>query len=299
MKERIKMILPKEYPDKLRIINRCPEKMYAIGNVDLLYEDSFAIVGTRRPTMYGKEICKRFTKEFALRDIPIVSGLAEGIDQISHNTVLEYGNKTIGVLGCGIEYYLKTVENHKVFLEIIEKGGLILSEYAPNTQVEKENFPQRNRIIAALSEGALVVEAAFRSGSSITARWAKEYKKEVFAIPGRIGDKMFVGTNCLLKKGAILSTRPEEIIESYPQFANKKRKNISQNHKIKQKEIYKNEWKEIINILRLDTQSFEELQIKTGKDIRILFKVLSEMELEGIIEQDIGIGYKLTRKGEV
>ena len=148
-----KIIKQDEFPEKLRCVERTPKKLYAVGNLSLLYEDCFGIVGTRNPTEYGIKICKEFTKEFALRDIPIVSGLAIGIDEIAHQTVLEYNSKTIGVIGCGFKYYVQSKENKELFYEIINQNGLILSEYEKDVENSKENYPQRNRIIAAISEG--------------------------------------------------------------------------------------------------------------------------------------------------
>lgn len=291
-----KIILPDEYPKKLKCIKKVPKILYAIGNVNLLYEDSFAIVGTRNPTEYGIQVCKNISKEFALREITIVSGMAIGIDQISHKIALDYGSKTIGILGCGIKFYCENGENKKLFYEIVKNGGLILSEYDFFVENEKSNFPQRNRIIAGLALGVLVIEAAFRSGSSITARYAKEYEKTVFAVPGDINRKMSVGTNNLIKKGAILTTNCGDIFAHYPQFANKKRKTISKKEEKASK--IKKEWKEIIKFFNEGTNTIEELQIKSQKEIRILMKILCEMEIQGIITQESGIGYKLKEKYE-
>lgn len=282
-----------QFPQKLKELKDLPNMIYAVGNIDLLYQDGFAIVGTRNPTEYGEKVSKEFSKEFALREIPIISGMAKGIDEFAHQSVLEYEGKTIGVLGCGLDYYLKYGENKKLFKKIIEREGLILSEYDLENESSKENFPKRNRIIAALSEGVLVVEAAFRSGSSITAKYANEYEKMVFCIPGRIDSKKSVGTNILIKKGAILTTNIEDILHCYPQFENKKRKTLRE---ISKKEILidmKKEWKEIYDILKNNNYSLEELQMKTRKDIKFLIKIISEMEIDGIIEQEIGCGYRL------
>lgn len=293
MKYQITNIKHNDFPEKLKNIKKSPQKLYTIGNIELLYEDSFAIVGTRKPTEYGVRISKEFANEFALRNIPIVSGMAEGIDEISHKIAIENQSGTIAVLGSGFYEFLNNKEKYKIFYEIIENGGLVISEYDLTVEKRKENFPNRNRIIAGLSEGVLVIEAGFRSGSSITARYAKEYGKRVFAVPGRIGDKMSVGTNNLIKKGAILSTSAEELLTNYPQFANKKRKTIHKKSKIKENIKIKEEWKEIIDILEDKILSIEELQFKTGKSIRELMKDLSEMEIYGIIKQEIGTGYFL------
>ena len=168
-----------------------------------------------------------------------------------------------------------------------------MSEYDINVEKNKANFPQRNRIISAISEGILVVEAAFRSGSSITAKWTKEYGKKVFAIPGGIYDKMSVGTNNLIKKGAICVSGIDEIIESYPQLKNKKRKTFKAIKK--NKKVIKKEWNEIINVLENNIFSIDELKLKTKKDLRVLINILIEMKMAGIVYQEFGIGYKLKK----
>ncbi len=293
MKSDIKIINKLEFPDKLIKIKKVPQKLYAIGNIELLNEESFGIVGTRNPTQYGTQICEKFAKEFAIRDIPVVSGLAIGIDQIAHKTVLECHSKTIGIIGCGIQSYLKNKENRSLVEDIIKNNGLILSEYEVCVESSKENFPERNRIIAGLSEGVLVIEAAYRSGSSITARLASNLNKKVYCVPGRIGDKMSVGTNNLIRKGAVLVTNIKEIIGDYPQFENKKRKKICK--KRKKKSNYKKEWTDVVKIFDKESLPIEEIQIKTKKNIKDLLKILSEMELEGILIQEVGKGYMLRK----
>ena len=155
------------------------------GNINLLNKKSFAIVGTRRITEYGKNNCSLFTRELVLRDIPIVSGMAVGTDTVAHKTTLENFGETIAVLGTGFNHIFPK-ENITLFEQIVEKGGLVITEYEANIGPNKSNFPKRNRIVTALSEGVLVIEAAYRSGTSITARHAKIQGKLVFAIPGKI-----------------------------------------------------------------------------------------------------------------
>ena len=176
------IIEQKDYPDKLKRIKDPPKVLYAIGNIELLFEDSFAIIGTRKITDYGKKNCEYFSKEFAFRKIPIVSGMAIGTDSIAHITAIEYNSPTIAVLGSGFKY-IYPEENKTLFENIIEKNGLVITEYEENIMPNKRNFPKRNRIISALSEGVLVIEAAYRSGTSITAKMAFKQGKKVFAVP--------------------------------------------------------------------------------------------------------------------
>lgn len=186
MRNKIIKITKKDFPNKLKIIKNCPLELYCIGNIELLYKDSFTVIGTRKISEYGVKNCEHFTSELAYRDIPVVSGLALGTDSIAHKTALKCDGETIAVIGSGFENIFP-VENKELFENIILNRGLVISEYKPDVPVKKENFPNRNRIIAAISEGVLVIEATYRSGTSITVRYAKEQSKKVFAIPRKIG----------------------------------------------------------------------------------------------------------------
>ncbi len=285
-----KIIENKDFPNKLKKIKNSPKKLYAIGNINLLYEDAFAIVGTRKISEYGTKICKFFTKELVLRDIPIVSGMALGTDSVSHKTVLEYSGKTIAVLGSGFNHIFPE-ENTKLFYEILEKNGLIITEFEEDMKPLKENFPKRNRIITAISEGILVIEAAYRSGTSITARNAKEQGKKVFAIPGRLDNYLGIGVNNLIKEGAILTTNVEDIINSFPQFINKKRINV------KVKKEYKDiKYKKIYDLVNESGKFVDELLIETKLDFKELIKIITDMELEELIYQEMDGRYMIKHK---
>jgi len=255
------------------------------GNVELLKEPAISVVGTRHISDYGKRYGKNICKEFAIRDIPIVSGLAIGVDTIAHRTALEYSSKTIAVLPCGFEnIYPK--ENEKLFKEIAQKGGLVISEYSEETKANSKRFVERNRIVAGLGTCLVVIEALERSGTSITSRIAKTQGKEVFALPGSIDSIYSVGTNNLIKNGAKLITSGMDVIKSYPQFENKmvnsyKEKNI--------KEEYK---KIFFNIFSDKFLSTEEIIKKTGMPTREVITKLTLMELEELVEQEIGKGYR-------
>ena len=160
---------------------------------------------------YGMEMAKFFSKELSFQNLTIVSGMALGIDAISHHSTLNVGGYTIAVLGCGFNKIFPE-ENIGLYNKIIENNGLVISEYCPDEEACSKNFLARNRIVSGLSIGLLVVEAASRSGTSVTAKLAKEQGKKVFCIPHNIGDKYGVGINRLIKNGAIVITSPEEII---------------------------------------------------------------------------------------
>lgn len=274
----------KDFPVKLKEISNCPKCLYYIGNLELLYKDCFAIVGTRKITNYGINNCRKFAKEFALRDIPVVSGMAIGTDTIAHKTVIEYEGGTIAVLGGGLERIFP-IQNYELFKKIVENGGLVVSEYEKDFEANKTTFPQRNRIISAISKGVLVIEAAYRSGTSITAKYAWNQGKKVFAIPGKIDSSLGVGVNILIKQGAILTTQFEDILINYPQFMCKKRKN-----EIKKK--IKKEYKNIYQILSKSECSIDDLICQTNYKITDLLNLLSNMQIEKIIIQDMGV-YKL------
>lgn len=285
-----KIIDEKEFPDNLKQIKNPPKKIYAIGNTNLLYEDCFAIVGTRRISEYGTKNCKFFTKELVLRDIPIVSGMALGTDSVSHKTALDYGGKTIAVLGSGFNHIFPE-ENKNLFEEIIKRDGLVITEFEEDVQPLKGNFPKRNRIITAISEGILVIEAAYRSGTSITARNAKEQGKKVFALPGRLDNCVGIGVNNLIKEGAILTTNVEDIINSFPQFINKKRIIPEE------KETYVDiKYKKIYDLIKQSGKYVDELLVETKLDFRELIKIITNMELEELIYQEIDGKYKIKFK---
>lgn len=290
MNHKIKELNINEFPNKLKEIPKAPKKLYFIGNKDLLYEECFGIVGTRKITEYGRENCRFFTKELVLRNIPIVSGMAIGTDTVAHKTALEYGGKTIAILGSGFNNIFPE-ENINLFEEIIENNGLIVTEFEKDEKPIKENFPKRNRIITALSEGILVIEAAYRSGTSITVNNAKKQGKKIFALPGKLDSCVGIGVNNMIKKGAILTTKIEDIISCYPQFEQRLRKNI----KIKNKECInlKREYKEIYNLISKEECYLDEILVKTGLEIKNAIKILTNMELEGILKQDISGKYKI------
>ena len=201
----------KQYPNKLKQIYDPPAKIYILGNKELLYKKSVAIVGARKSTIYGRKIAYNISKELNKKGVVIISGLALGIDTYAHLGALEGG--TIAVLGSGIDkIYPK--ENIELARKIVKNGGCIISEYPIGTMPQKQYFPQRNRIISGLSNGVLVVEATKKSGALITADFALEQGKEVFAVPGDITRTESEGCNELIKDGAILVASEKEILEN-------------------------------------------------------------------------------------
>lgn len=214
MMEIIKIDVEDErYPQRLLKILNFPTEIYVSGNLELLNAKyTVGIVGARKCTEYGRQVTSEFAKKLSEKGICVVSGMAIGIDGIAHNAAIVEAGKTIAVLGCGLNY-IYPPENEWLFHKILEKGGCIISEYPPETEPDNKKFPTRNRIISGLSDAVIVVEATHRSGSTITARYAKEEGKLVYAIPNTIYAATGVGTNRLLQEGAILTTEPMQIIQ--------------------------------------------------------------------------------------
>ena len=183
---RIINITDDTYPKKLIEIKNPPKKLYVEGNEKLLNNISLAIVGSRDCSEYGIKYAKKFSKVISSNNITIISGLAIGIDTVAHETAKKCRGNTIAVLGGGLNKIFPK-ENERLFKEILENDGCIISEYGPNEEVDMKNFPKRNRIISGIATGILVVEAAYRSGSAITAKYGFEQNKKVFCIPRDIG----------------------------------------------------------------------------------------------------------------
>jgi DNA processing protein len=204
--------LSASYPAALKEIYAPPKRIFCCGELPG-EATTLAVVGARNCSHYGKEVARTFSHHLAAHGIGIISGMARGIDGWAHQGALEGGGKTYAVLGNSAEICYP-LEHIRLYQSIRKRGG-ILSEYPPGTKAMPGFFPMRNRIISALSTGILVVEAREKSGSLITVEHALEQGKDVFVIPGRVGDELSVGCNNLIKQGAVPITSPEEILEFY------------------------------------------------------------------------------------
>ncbi|HYL63454.1 MAG TPA: DNA-processing protein DprA [Candidatus Methylomirabilis sp.] len=203
-----------EYPQTLLQIYDPPVLLYVRGDAQVLNLPSLSIVGTRRPTLYGTQMADRLGRELTARGLVIVSGLARGIDAIGHQGAVAANGRAIGVLGTGIDVcYPK--ENRKLYEKVLERGAII-SEFPLHTHPAPENFPVRNRIVAGLPLGVIVVEGAQYSGSLITARLAMEFGREVFGVPGNVTQAVSFAPNQLIKQGAKLVTNADDVIEELP-----------------------------------------------------------------------------------
>ncbi|HEY1468379.1 MAG TPA: DNA-processing protein DprA [Candidatus Acidoferrum sp.] len=203
-----------EYPQSLLQIYDPPVVLSVRGDASILNAPSLAIVGTRRPTVYGTQMADRMGRDLATRGLAIVSGLARGVDAIAHQGATAVGGRAIGVLGTGIDVcYPK--ENKKLYDKVLERGAIV-SEFPIGSHPAPENFPVRNRIIAGMPIGVIIVEGKQYSGSLITARLAMEFGREVFGVPGNVTQDVSFAPNLLIKQGAKLVTNAEDVIEELP-----------------------------------------------------------------------------------
>ncbi|WP_245612750.1 DNA-processing protein DprA [Kosmotoga pacifica] len=267
--------LDEVYPDILRNSYSPPTVIFFEGRKKLLLEEpAISIVGSRKATAYGINVAQKLAKELDEKGLVIVSGLAAGIDAAAHKGSLDSGGRTIAVLGTGIDVIYPS-SNRELFLRIAN-NGCIVSEFLPGTPPLKQNFPRRNRIIAGLSQAVLVVEAAIKSGSLITAKLALENGRDVFAVPGDITRKNSEGTNWLIKNGAKLITRIEDVLEEFPNFSTT---------------IFKEEYPDsaVLNSLETGPMDFNQLLLATGIEYGQLVEELLDLQLKGFITEDQGV----------
>lgn len=275
------------YPERLRQIKKPPKQLYVLGNESLLNGENFAIIGSRKCTEYGKKQAERFARELSLEGINIVSGMAIGIDGIAHRACIEEGGKTIAVLGSGFNHVYPK-ENIDLFYRILEKDGVVISEYEPNVEADGRNFPARNRIVSGISIGVLVIEAAHRSGTSITAQYARKQKKSVYCIPSSVDSNKGVGIAKLVEKGAKLVLKPQDILRDY------KIEKTSNFKQIKLKNFVESQipdkYKKIYNTISEEGSHVNNIAKKLKRPIQEVNQELFLMELEGFIEKKAG-GY--------
>lgn len=272
------------YPPNLRHIHKPPLVLYAKGELspDKLGA-TFAIVGTRNPTGYGRRLAKEFSKELSEAGATIVSGMAVGVDSLVHWGALAAQGKTVCVLACGVDYCYPS-SNRPLYEKIIEEGsGLIVSEFFPGTKPEKWMFPQRNRIISGLSEGLLVIEAGQSSGALITANLAFNQSRSVFAIPGRIDSAMSKGTNDLIYKNiAQLVTSADQILDCLNWVSTRSKEEVAS-----VVELFGRE-KEVFDLLSSEPQHFDFISNETGMAAGELSGTLTILELAGVVERHPG-----------
>ena len=286
-----------EYPRKLLEIGEYPEQLYCMGNTDLLnHEKVIAIVGSRNCSEYGRKYARMFATELSKNNICVISGLALGIDTAAHFGAMSKMGRTIAVLGGGLDD-VHPKENQWLFNQILQEKGCVITEHKNEETTQKANFPKRNRIISGIADAVLVVEASKRSGSRITARYAKIQGKKVFCIPNSLDSENIAGIKELIRDGAKIVTSPNQLIsEVYSnEVTNKKEKRIKileENNKNSNSiPDMPREYKEIYDILE-DYMPREEIAIKLGKSIDEINATLTMMEIDGYIEQTAGNNFK-------
>lgn len=273
-----------EYPKKLLQISDPPLGLFVKGHLPKNDTPAIAIVGSRLCSEYGRAMSLKFAKEFSNSGIDVISGMASGVDGYAHIGALEGEGTTYAVLGCGVDICYPT-SNKRVYDRIIEKGGVI-SEYYPGTVPLAMNFPRRNRIISALSDGVLVVEAKERSGSLITVDMGLEQGKDIFAVPGKIGDALSLGCNRIIRQGARLVTDPADVVaELAPKYGflvdrlgqgdNSVKKDISEMG-------FNPDQASVYGQLSYTPVSPTDLAMKTGLDCAEILGALSLLEIRGL-----------------
>ncbi|MDP9011215.1 MAG: DNA-processing protein DprA, partial [Pseudomonadota bacterium] len=280
------------YPRLLLSLPDCPIALYVSGNVDALANPQLAIVGSRNPSPQGRETAHAFAEALSERGLGITSGVAEGIDASAHCGALKAQGSTLGVLGTGVDIVYPRC-NQSLYEEIVQQGALV-SEFALGTPPKRGNFPQRNRIIAALSLGTLVVEAARRSGSLITARLANTYGREVFAIPGSIYSPLSRGCHELIKAGAKLVETAADILQELnfsAFFNNDLRPPAGEAPRLPSAAGMDKDHKILLDALGFDPVDLDTLVVRTGFKPEAVSSMMLILELEGHVQAAPGGRY--------
>jgi DNA processing protein len=267
-----------EYPARLKEIEDRPPVLYVRGELAPEDEWAVAVVGTRRATPYGRQAAEHFASELARHRVTVVSGLARGIDAVAHRAALAAGGRTIAVLACGLDMVYPP-EHAKLALEITQNGALI-SDYALGTQPRSEFFPRRNRILSAVSLGVLVVEGGEDSGALLTARYALEQNREVFAVPGSIYSPTHRGSNKLIRDGeAKLVSTTEHILEELNLTM------VTQQQELREVAPEDPTEAKLLSVLSNQPSHIDDVQRASGLPIASVSSALAVLELKGIVRQ--------------
>ena len=276
------------YPQRLKEIDQPPPVLYIRG--DYLHEDLFAvaIVGTRRVTAYGRQITEELSGFLAAKGITVISGLARGVDAIAHQTALKAGGRTIGVLGSGVDRIYPP--EHRILAEKMMEQGAIVSDYAPGTPPDASNFPPRNRIISALSLAVVVIEAGETSGALITAEFAAEQGREVFAVPGSILAPQSKGTNKLIQRGALPLLSVDDLMQALDLTRMGEQKAARKIIPADETEA------RLMNVLGSEPLHVDEIRNQAELPIEKVSATLALMELKGMVRQVGGMNYVAVRE---
>lgn len=281
------------YPKRLLDVFAPPLVLYCKGRAELLAgEKAIAVIGTREPTPYGRDVAGKIAKALAENGVCVVSGMAKGIDICAHLGALEGKGDTVAVLGNGTD--IAYPADKAYVYEQICREGLVVSEYTPGTSPAPGNFPARNRIISGLVQGVVVVEAGERSGTNITVNYALEQGKDVFAVPGSITSGASVSTNLLIKSGCEVVTSEEDVLEYYGWGGRQRRKSIAAKIKAGPPVQLSFQERVLADALEAGEKSFDELYELSQFSMPELFTILAELEIKGIVGQKPGRVYFLS-----
>lgn len=270
------------FPPLLRQLGDAPESLYVAGNPDILHLPAIAVVGSRNPTRGGLENAFQFSRHLAQAGFCIVSGLAQGIDTAAHRGALDVGAPTVAVLGHGLDQVYPS--SNRPLAKDIFTAGAVVSEYALGTPPLRGHFPRRNRLISGLCLGTLVVEAARRSGSLITARLAGDQGREVFAIPGSIHNPMSRGCHELIRQGARLVEGIDDLLNELAPLVGHVMQNHSDDSGDSPPPTRDGDYLKLLDALAFDPQNPDELAKKSGLTIEQVSSMLLILELEGDVE---------------
>lgn len=281
------------YPPLLRHIFDPPILLWVKGNKETLLSDGMAVVGTRRPSKYGLKQAKEWSEKLTGAGLCVNSGLAYGIDAASHRAALDSGGKTIAVLGSGIDV-LYPAKNSKLASDIIEKGGVVMTEFEPGAAPDAVNFPERNRIVSGMSHGTLVIESAVKGGSMITARSSLDQNREVFVIPHPLDSMSGQGCNYLIRTGqGKLVQSIQDVLEEISVHTESGSQDV-ENTKMKWENMELDDTsKEICKLLTDNELHIDELSEKTEKPTYALLPVLLDLEMQGALKQKAGKYFEL------
>lgn len=281
-----------DYPSYLREIPKPPPLLYVKGKIEEIDRFAVAVVGTRRLTSYGRQITRELVSGLVASGVTVVSGLARGIDGIAHKTALEFGGRTLAVLGSGIDRIYPAEHTGLVDRILAEQRGAVISEYGLGVKPDSRNFPQRNRIISGLSLGVVVVEAGQRSGALITSKFALEQGREVFAVPGNVNSPASKGPNRLIQDGAKLVSTVEDILEEL------NLKMVLEQSAVQM--VLPDSAEEAALMAQLSSQPthIDELIRAANLPSSLVGSTLTMMELKGMVHQVGGMNYVLSREPE-
>ncbi len=271
--------LDKHFPERLKAIDDAPLLLFFRGTPSWNHPRTLSIVGTRKPSEYGKGICRRVIEDLAHCNVQLISGLAHGIDGVMHRTCIKLGLENIAVMGTGMDVVYPAA--HRNLAAKVVEHGAVITEYAIRTRADKDHFPRRNRIIAGMSDACLVIESPIQGGSMITARYANSYHKDVMAIPGKAGDELAAGCNHLIKTNqAHLVERAEDIVQLMQWKMDGGKKHTQKTLFLELTAVEK----DIIDILKsCERMHIDHLQSRLTLTPSVLAAGLLNLELHGIV----------------